>query len=75
MSSDCKDASSVTNEMGNYINNEGHIDMLETKCEKHLTACKHCDRSRQVTPAVRILLEKMENNLVTVPQDDGTFRL
>ena len=49
--------------------------MNEGKCDKHLEACKDCDLSKQVSASDKILLEKIEENLKTVTQTDGTFRL
>ena len=62
-------------EVEKYIHKEGNIKMMDSKCEEHMEACKACSISKQVTPADKIVLEKMKENLVAIPQPNNTFQL
>ena len=62
-------------EVEKYINKEGNIEMIDSKCEKHAEACKACSISKQITQADEIVLEKMKENLVAIPQPNNTYQL
>ena len=52
--SNCNFATSGLRDVGTYINNEGNIEMQESKCDIHLAACQGCNISNQVSPADKI---------------------
>merc|ERR1711888_25219 len=60
-------------EVEKYIHKEGNIEMMDSKCEEHIEACKACSISKQVPPSDKIILEKMKENLTAIPQANNTF--